>query len=63
VVQSQPRKIVRETLSQKKINPSQKRTGGVAQDGGTESNPSTAKKKKKKKRKERKGGGEGGGIN
>jgi hypothetical protein len=29
VVQSQPRQIVRETLSQK--NPSQKRIGGVAQ--------------------------------
>jgi hypothetical protein len=36
-----------ETLSGK--NPSQKRAGGVAQEVGLSSNPSTAKKKEKKK--------------
>jgi hypothetical protein len=36
-VQSQPGQIVHETLSQK--GPSQKRTGGVAQDVGSEFKP------------------------
>jgi hypothetical protein len=48
VVQSQNRQIVHKTLSGK--NPSQKRAGGVAQDVGPDSRPSTAKKKKKKER-------------
>jgi hypothetical protein len=43
VVRSQPREIVLETLSQK--NPSQKRTGGVAQAVGPEFKPHTEKKK------------------
>jgi hypothetical protein len=44
VVQSQPRQIVLETLSQK--NPPQKRTGGVAQGEGPEFKPQYQKKKK-----------------
>jgi hypothetical protein len=47
VVQSQPRKIVHETLSQKKKKPSQKKTGGVAQGGGPKFKPQYCKKKKK----------------
>jgi hypothetical protein len=43
VVQSQPRQIVREILSQKK--PSQKRAGGVAQGVGPEIKPQYCKKK------------------
>jgi hypothetical protein len=54
VVQSQPGKIVHETISQK--NPTQKRAGGVTQvvehlpskHKALSSNPSIAKKKKKK---------------
>jgi hypothetical protein len=46
MVQSQPRQIDCETLSQK--YPSQERAGGVAQgDGALSSSSSTAKKKKK----------------
>jgi hypothetical protein len=45
VVQSQPRQIVLETLSQK--NPLQKRTGGVAQGAGPEFKPQCCKKFKK----------------
>jgi hypothetical protein len=45
VVQSQPRQIVHETLSQK--NPSHKRAAGVAQDVGPEFKPQYCKKKKK----------------
>jgi hypothetical protein len=48
VVQSQPRQIVCETLSQKK-NPSLKRAGGVAQGVSPEIKPQSHKKKKKKK--------------
>jgi hypothetical protein len=44
---SQLRQIVYETLSRK--DPSQKRTGGVAQGVGTEFKPSTEKKKKRLK--------------
>jgi hypothetical protein len=40
-VQSQPRQIVREILSQK--NPSQKKAGGVAQGVGLEFKASTTK--------------------
>jgi hypothetical protein len=43
-VRSQPRQIVCETLSQK--NPSQKRTGGVAQGVGPEFKPQHCQKKK-----------------
>jgi hypothetical protein len=43
MVQSQPRQIVHETLSQK--YPAQNRAGGVAQGIALSSNPSTAKKK------------------
>jgi hypothetical protein len=46
MVRSQPRQIIHETLSCK--NPSQKRTGGVAQGVALSSNPSATKKKKKK---------------
>jgi hypothetical protein len=45
MVQSQPRQIVRKTLSQK--NPSQKRAGGVAQGVGSEFNTQYHQKKKK----------------
>jgi hypothetical protein len=45
-VQSQPRQIVRKSLSQK--IPSQKRAGGVAQGVGPEFKPQYCKKKKKK---------------
>jgi hypothetical protein len=45
-VQSQPRQIVCETLSQK--HPSQKRAGRVAQDESPEFKPQYCKKKKKK---------------
>jgi hypothetical protein len=44
-VQSQPGQIVHEILPQK--NPSQKRTGGVAQGVGPEFKPHTTKKPKK----------------
>jgi hypothetical protein len=44
-IQSQPRQIVHETLSQK--NPSQKRAGGVIQGVGPEFKPWYHKKKKK----------------
>jgi hypothetical protein len=44
VVQSQPRQIVQETLSQK--SPSQKRAGRVAQGVGPEFKPQYRKKKK-----------------
>jgi hypothetical protein len=44
-VQSQPRKIFHETLSQK--HPSQKRAGGVTQGVGPEFKPQNRKKKKK----------------
>jgi hypothetical protein len=44
-VQSQPRQIVWETLSQKKKNPSQKRAGGVAQGVGPEFNSQYHEKK------------------
>jgi hypothetical protein len=47
MVQSQPRQIVPETLSQK--NPSQKRAGGVVQGVGPEFKPQYHKKKKKKR--------------
>jgi hypothetical protein len=50
VVQSQPRQIVPETLGRK--NPSQKRTGGMAQGIGPEFKPSTTKKKKKEEEEE-----------
>jgi hypothetical protein len=50
VVRSQPGQIVLETLSQK--NPSQKRTGGVAQGVGPEFKSQHHKKKKKKKNQE-----------
>jgi hypothetical protein len=43
-VQSQPRQIVHETLSQK--NPSQKRAGGVAQGVGSEVKPQFHKQNK-----------------
>jgi hypothetical protein len=46
-VQSQPRQVVQETLSQE--NSSQKRAGGVAQDVDSEFKPQYHKKKKKKK--------------
>jgi hypothetical protein len=39
LVQSQPRKIVCETLSQKKTYHTKKRTGGVAQSVGFEFKP------------------------
>jgi hypothetical protein len=47
MVQSQFRQTVRKILSQR--NPSQKRTGGVAQGIGSESKPQYHKKKKKDK--------------
>jgi hypothetical protein len=47
-VQSQPRHIVDETLSQKKKN-SQKRAGGVAQGVGPEFKSQYCKKKKKER--------------
>jgi hypothetical protein len=50
VIQSQPWQIVLETLSQK--NPSQKRSGGVAQGVGPEFKPQYQKKKKKVNNKE-----------
>jgi hypothetical protein len=46
MVQSQPRQIVCETLSQKK-NPLDKRAGRVAQGIGPEFKPQYCKKKKK----------------
>jgi ribosomal protein L44E len=49
-VQSQPRQVVQETLSQE--NSSQKRAGGVAQDVDSEFKPQYHKKKKKKKKQE-----------
>jgi hypothetical protein len=52
VVQSQPRQIVQETLSQKTLH--RNRTGGVAQGEGLSSSTSTAEKKKKKKSKPQK---------
>jgi hypothetical protein len=52
MVQSQPRQIVCETLSQK--NPSQKRAGGVAQGVGPEFKPQYCKKKKNPKTKTKK---------
>jgi hypothetical protein len=52
MVQSQPRQIVCETLSQK--NPSQKRAGGVAQGVGPEFKPQYCKKKKTPKQKQKK---------
>jgi hypothetical protein len=48
VVQSQSRKIVRETLSQ--INPSQKQAGGVTKCIGPKFKPQYLKKKKKRER-------------
>jgi hypothetical protein len=48
-VRSQPREIVRETLSQKKKNPSQKRAVGVAQGVGPEFKPRYCKKINKNK--------------
>jgi hypothetical protein len=52
-VQSQPRQIVHETLSQKTLH--KNRAGGVAQDESPEFKPQYCKKKKKKKeRKEKK---------
>jgi hypothetical protein len=48
VVQSQPRQIVHETLSQK--NPSQKRAGGVAQGTDLEFKLQEHKKREKKKK-------------
>jgi hypothetical protein len=47
IVQSQPRQIVQESLSQK----DPKRAGGVAQGVGPEFRPQYCKKKKKKKEK------------
>jgi hypothetical protein len=50
VVGSQPRQIVRETLSQKTLAPStpqKNRVGGVAQGEGHEFKPQNHKKKKK----------------
>jgi hypothetical protein len=64
VVQSQPRQLVPEILSQK--NPSKKKkTGGVAQCVGPEFKPQNYRKERKKERRRekkegRKGGREGG---
>jgi hypothetical protein len=52
MVQSQPRQIVHESLSQK--NPIQKRAGGVAQGVGPEFKPQHCKKKKREKKRKSK---------
>jgi hypothetical protein len=54
-IQSQPRQIVRETLSQKNL--SQKRAGGVAQGVSPEFKPQCLKKKKNRQGRPRTGRG------
>jgi hypothetical protein len=52
LVQSQPRQVLRETLSRKHPSPKKKKAGGVAQGAGPELKPQYCKNKERKERRE-----------